>query len=436
MMASFGSAGRAGDDFCFVHAADLHLDTPFRGIGETAPHVGDALREASLGALDNLVELCLGRGAAFLVVAGDVYDGIERGIRAQLRFHDGIRRLSEAGVWTFVVHGNHDPIEAGWSAIQSWPERVRVFGSDELGVAVVGDPAAPLAVVQGISYWRRDVTENLARRFSRRPLGGFQVGVLHCNVSGAAEGHDDYSPCSLDDLRRSGLDYWALGHIHTRMVLSGRPHGEEPWIVYPGNLQARSAKAAERGAKGAIVVDVVDNKVAGTEFVACDLVRYASVDIDVTHLGSLEDVRDACAETARDELEAAGGRSILLRGRLFGRGASHEQLRRPEARDELLVALRADAGSSAPFFWWDRLEDKTGSMLDLEQMANESDFTADLIDLAGQLGGASACDPDLLEEITSGLPKELRARAAAQASGDLAERGLTVALGELATESV
>ncbi len=435
-MAISAAGARAAGDFCFVHAADLHLDTPFRGIGETAPHVAAALREASLDALDNLVELCLDRGAAFLIVAGDVYDGTERGIRAQLRFHDGLRRLSEAGVWTFVVHGNHDPIEAGWSAIQSWPERVRVFASDELGVAVVGEQDAPLAVVQGISYWRRDVTENLARRFSRQAVPGLQVGVLHCNVSGAAEGHDDYSPCSLDDLRRSGLDYWALGHIHTRMVLSGRPHGEEPWIVYPGNLQARSAKAAERGAKGAVVVDVIDGRVAGTEFVACDLVRYAALDIDVTHLGSLENVRDACVETARDELEAAGGRSILLKGHLSGRGAAHEQLRRPGALEELLVALRSDAGSSVPFCWWDRIEDKTGSMLDLEQMANESGFTADLIDLARQLGGSPDLDPDLLEEITNGLPKELRTRAAVQAAEELLERGLSVALSELAAESL
>ena len=94
-------------DFSFVHAADLHLDTPFKGIGSTAPFVAEQLREASLAAFDSLVELCLERRAAFLVVAGDVYDGPERGLRAQLRFRDGLARLSDAGISSFVVHGNH-----------------------------------------------------------------------------------------------------------------------------------------------------------------------------------------------------------------------------------------------------------------------------------------------------------------------------------------
>ena len=117
-------------DFSFVHAADLHLDTPFKGIGSTAPHVAEQLREASLAAFDSLVELCLERRVAFLVVAGDIYDGPERGLRAQLRFRDGLARLSSAGISSFVVHGNHDPVETGWSALGGpWPERVTVFGT-------------------------------------------------------------------------------------------------------------------------------------------------------------------------------------------------------------------------------------------------------------------------------------------------------------------
>ncbi len=194
------------------------------------------------------------------------------------------------------------------------------------------------------------------------------MGLLHCNVSGAAEGHDDYSPCSIDDLRRSGLDYWALGHIHTRMVLSGRPHGEEPWVVYPGNLQARSAKVAERGAKGAIVVKVAGGRVAEAEFVACDLVRYAGVDIDVSELTSLEGVRDACLDAARDELEAAGGRSVLLTGRLVGRGGVHRAASAAGSpRGDARRRPRRSAGAIEPFCWWDRIDDATGSIVDLER---------------------------------------------------------------------
>ncbi|MGO9560026.1 MAG: metallophosphoesterase family protein, partial [Acidimicrobiales bacterium] len=175
-------------DFCFVHAADLHLDTPFKGVSETAPRIGAALREASLDAFDQLVELCLDREAAFLLVAGDVYDGAERGLRAQLRFRDGLQRLSDAGIDTFVVHGNHDPVDEGWSAVRVWPERVHFFGADEVECMPVARDGQVIATVQGISYGRREVTENLALRFSRPTSEGLKIGLLHCNVAGAPDG--------------------------------------------------------------------------------------------------------------------------------------------------------------------------------------------------------------------------------------------------------
>src|SRR3954467_1145267 len=142
-------------DFCFVHAADLHLDTPFQGVGRTTPAVGAALRDASLEAWDALVELTLRRQAAFLLIAGDVYDGAERGLRAQLRFLRGLERLSAAGVQVLVAHGNHDPLD-GWSAIRAWPPGVHVFGSDVVEAVAIERDGAVLATVQGISYARRD----------------------------------------------------------------------------------------------------------------------------------------------------------------------------------------------------------------------------------------------------------------------------------------
>ncbi len=435
---------RDDGDFCFVHAADLHLDTPFSGIGEVAPLVAAALREASLEAFDALVELCLQRDAAFLVVAGDVYDGAERGIRAQLRFRDGLRRLSDAGIAAFVAHGNHDPVDTGWVAVDEWPPLVTVFGADEVTAVPVLREGRRLAVVQGISYGRRDVRENLALRFSRPAGGGFHVGVLHCNVKGAGEGHDDYSPCSLEDLQRCRLDYWALGHIHGRTILSGRPHGDEPWVVYPGNLQARSPKASERGAKGATVVEVEDGRVAGAEFVPCDRVRFAVVEADVGALDSLAAVHDVLSDAARAALDEAEGRSLVLRGVLTGRGGAHIGLRRHGALDELLASLRDGFSPVRSWVWWSRLDDETSAGVDLEELRGGSDFPADLIAVAESLGRASSvptlmptlesCLPsDLVEEVTSTLPRALRARAVAMemSAHELLGAGLTRALDEL-----
>ncbi len=438
------SATDSGGSFCFVHAADLHLDTPFKGLGKSAAPVAAALREASLEAFERLVALCLERRAAFLVIAGDVYDGTERGIRAQLRFRDGLARLSAAGIATYVVHGNHDPLESGWSAVGAWPTAVTVFGTEAVEAVPVVRDGLQIAVVHGISYGRRDVRDNLALGFSRGDEPGLQVGVLHCNVRGAGEGHEDYSPCSLDDLVRVGLDYWELGHVHQTLVLRGRPYGDEPWVDYPGNLQARSPKSNERGAKGAIVAEVRDSRIAGVEFVPCDTVRYAALDVDVSGLSSVEEVRDLLVDEAEEELDRAEGRSLVLKATLSGRSAVHEVLRRPGALEQLLESLRDDCELRPPWCWWDGIDDASAPVIDMEALRQGSDFVADLIeifdDLAAEVtarglaaGLTSDLPSDLIDEITATLPKALRARAlsAELEAGDLLAAGLLAALDQL-----
>ena len=95
----------------FVHCADLHLDTPFRGLSDVAPDVGRALNEATFQSWTNIVDLAIREGVDFVVIAGDVYDSSDRSLRAQFRFRDGLKRLSDHGIPSFVAFGNHDPAE-------------------------------------------------------------------------------------------------------------------------------------------------------------------------------------------------------------------------------------------------------------------------------------------------------------------------------------
>ncbi|HLI15929.1 MAG TPA: DNA repair exonuclease [Acidimicrobiales bacterium] len=420
----------APPSFVFVHAADLHLDTPFEGIGAVAPEVAAALRDASLDAFDALVDLTLSREAAFLLVAGDVYDGARRGLRAQLRFRDGLKRLAAAGIQSFVVHGNHDPLDEGWSAVSRWPEGVTIFGSDAVRVVPVERGGTQIATVQGISYATAATTENLARRLSRPDGPGVHVGLLHCNVGGAG-GHANYSPCSLDDLAATGLDYLALGHVHERSVLArGRGPGEA-WIAYPGNLQARSPKPSEAGAKGALVVHVEHGVIAEVEFVPCDLVRFAEVRVPLDAADDLADLRDRLVEAGRAELAGAQGRSIVLRARLVGSGTLHEDLARPGSREALLDDLRALAPTATPFVWWDALVDETRPALDLDEVRRRNDFSADLLAIAQRL----ADDRSPLAASTglaASLPRALARRVEAILEGatrrELVEEATLVAL--------
>ena len=398
-----------GPDFTFVHAADLHLDTPFHGIGAVAPAVADALREASLDAFDAIVDLAISRASAFVVIAGDVYDGAERGLRAQLRFRAGLQRLSDEGIASFVVHGNHDPVEEGWSAVGGrWPERTTVFGPHERLVVPVIRDGATIANVQGVSFATRAEHENLALRLGRDGSPGLAVGVLHCNVEGSPDHYAPYSPCTVDDLVATGLDYLALGHVHERRILHGEI-GRPPWIVYPGNSQARSPRPTERGPKGAVVVHASGTVVTAVEFVPCDRVRFDEVVVDVGEIADLGLLADELASGALAALDGAAGRSLVVRGRLVGRGPVHADLARPGSLDGLTRALRDRAPVREPFVWWDEVGDESLGPIDLDAIRSRGDFAADLLGVSDTLRAA----PDLLsatfECLADDAPRSLRA---------------------------
>ena len=194
----------------FVHAADLHLDSPFQGIRSQAPeHVAQTLHRATFAAFENIIDLCIRERVDALLVAGDVYDGADRSLRAQLKFVEGLARLDAAGIRSFICHGNHDPLD-GWEARLDLPPGCVRFGPE-----VTGEPVFPndpeRAAVYGISYPRRDVRENLSTLFRGIASGGgYKVGLLHANVGGNPS-HDSYSPCSVADLENSGIDYWGVG---------------------------------------------------------------------------------------------------------------------------------------------------------------------------------------------------------------------------------
>jgi DNA repair exonuclease SbcCD nuclease subunit len=249
--------------FRFVHAADLHLggrrwlarEPSFPGLRERVRHAD----ELAFGAL---VELCLSEQARLLVCAGDVFDGWCRDYGVALRFAQQLCRLRDARCSVAVVLGNHDARSRhlGHALL---PDLARVLGRGqpetwlppELGVAVHGWSAPEVETG----------TDVVMSYPSPRP-GYFNVGVLHTSAEGR-RGHADYAPCSRLSLRRQGYDYWALGHVHAREVIS-----TEPWIVFPGNLQARGFR--EVGPKGATLVEVREGEISRVEHRALDAVRF------------------------------------------------------------------------------------------------------------------------------------------------------------------
>ena len=378
----------------FVHAADLHLDSPFRGIRNEAPqHVAKTLHRATFDTYENIVNLCLRERVDALLVAGDIYDGADRSLRAQLRFIDGLNRLDEAGIRTFVCHGNHDPLD-GWEARLDLPPGCVRFGREVSREPVFPDEPER-AAVYGVSYPTREVRENLAPRFNAAmsPLGaGFNLGLLHANVGGHP-GHDSYAPCSVADLVETGLNYWALGHVHTRQVL----RHERPTIVYPGNSQGRNPR--ETGERGVYLAEVDDYGQLNLSFRPVDVVRWEYLEVDITGLASEQALLDAIDRSIVSCADASGGRPVVFRLTMTGRGYLSRWIRASGTGDQLQEQINDQHAHQPQWLWCERIQVNTGSPMDREQAASREDFTGDL----ARLGTSLREDPGALAELRDSL---------------------------------
>ena len=376
----------------FVHTADLHLDSPFRGIRNQAPaHVADALTRATFEAYQNIIDLCLREQVDALLVAGDVYDGADRSLRAQLRFFQGLAKLDEAGIRSFICHGNHDPLD-GWEARLDLPAGCVRFGSEVQGFPVFPDEPGR-AVVYGMSYPTREVRENLSARFAGNGSGqGFKIGLLHANVGGNPD-HDSYAPCSVSDLAETGFDYWALGHVHTRQTLLER----SPAIVYPGNPQGRHPN--EPGARGAYLVDVDDHGAAHLQFRAMDVVRWETLSLDIGDLEAEQALIDAVNNLAEDALATAEGRSVVVRLELTGRGPLHRWLRAGDTTRDIQEQLNDYYTNRTAWLWCEGVRAGTASPVDRELAARREDFVGDLARLGEEMGASSTALAELRQRL-------------------------------------
>ncbi len=373
--------------FTFVHAADLHLDAPFRRVAVADARIRDACVEATFTAFDRIVDICLDRNADFLIIAGDAYNTAERSFRAQSRFRAAAERLGEAGIRVFLAGGNHDPVSPGAFTLEM-PGNVHVFSASTVERVAFPSEDDARCVVYGRSFGRARETANLARGFRKADHDPFAIGVLHANVGGNQD-YEPYAPCSLDDLRAAVIDYWALGHIHQHEELMS-----DPPAFYPGSPQGLDPN--EAGQHGCIVV-TVGSTGATPEFVETAPIAWDRRTIDLSDASGLDDViaaLDSCCQGVR---AAASDRPALLRIDLVGRSEAHAVLGAPGVFDELVAEARAHQSSSEPWVWIDRVRDLTQPTLDLDRVRAGADFAADLTRLADEIGPDEAAE--LLEEV-------------------------------------
>ncbi len=387
--------------FTFVHAADLHLDSPFKGLSTASIEVGNILKDAVHRAFDNLVDLCIEQGARFLVLSGDLFDWGDKSLRAQLVLRDGLSRLSENEIETFIVWGNHDPLSSTTFPF-SWPKGVYIYGANKVATRFVeADYPTPVAI-SGISHERAGERRNLVSLFEPLRQKIFRIGIVHANL-GSDTGHLPYAPCTLDDLIGLDVDYWALGHVHTRAIRHSRP-----FVVYPGNIQALSIR--ETGPRGCYVVKVQDDGTINLEFKELDIVRFALCKIDISELGDLDALEQALLQSVTELRKHAGGRMLIVRINLFGNGYLYSKLQDRQDLDALLERQRDIFSDASPIVWIKDIVSSFAPPIDLEERARAQDLLGKILRLSEGLAKDERSLNQILDQALNPLFRNVRAR--------------------------
>lgn len=329
-----------------LHAADLHIDSPLRGLERYEGAPVEQMRGSTRAAARAMVDLALDRGVDAVTIGGDIFDGDWPDINTGLWWNEQLVRLVDSGIHVFVVRGNHDAASQITRELPM-PPGVHQFHTDAPDTVTIGDLGL---AVHGQSYRDRATTDDLAARYPRAIPGMCNIGLLHTSLDGRP-GHDPYAPCTLDTLTAKGYSLWALGHVHAREEIdAGGTH-----ILYPGNTQGRHAR--ETGPKGVSLIEFDDRgSVVTIEAVVLDAVRWERVEVP---LGEVADRTDAVDVTV-DALVAArerAGRPLAARVVLTGAASAHRVV------GDQVVDMRyhtaARLSSVAPDVWVEKMLDDT-----------------------------------------------------------------------------
>lgn len=386
--------------FSIIHAADLHLGSPFKGIAKgreigraaLSASLKDSLVQATYEALNHLVETCLEIRPHALLLAGDLYNQESDVLKSLNALRSACVRLDEANIPVYMIHGNHDAanLQPDWH----WPDNVHVFSADQaqsvpilshnqclfLGKpiskdeqALAGEQGDCLAIVHGISHLQEQVTDNLVLMIATHteqikekiPISAWKIGLLHCAVGEkASEGERPYAPCSIEDLAKADLDYWALGHIHKRGKVTS-----DPLTWYSGNSQGLHIN--ETGPKGCLHILFRPGLEPEVKFYSLANVEWHQLEHSISPEDSLDKLQEDMLKLIKnlhDEQISSKLKGLIVRLRIKGHTRLNGWLRvNIHAFEE---ALQAGLQGNAPFIWLKDVIIETQAMRDMEKAIN------------------------------------------------------------------
>ena len=326
----------------FIHTADLHLDAPLKAIALRDPDLAHQVGVASRSAFSRIVDLCIDEAVAFLLIAGDLWDGAYSSTKTPRFLKQELLRLKGAGIRCFIIRGNHDALARQTGELEL-PDNAHLFGGRPSTVEL--DVEGQRIAIHGLSFRDAHAPDSLLPRYPAPKAGAFNIGMMHTSLNGSP-GHDNYAPCSLADLEAHGYDYWALGHIHRRAEHIGRAT-----IVMPGIPQGRDI--GEAGPASVTLVAVADDRTVTLEQRTVACLRFDRIDLDCTGIADWTDLLASLDRAIREAGQTARTEDHLVIRPVL-RGATPLAWRIARDLDRLTEEARAFAAAAG--VWIDKLE--------------------------------------------------------------------------------
>lgn len=385
--------------FKFIHAADMHLDSPLHRLDAYEGAPVDQVRRATRKAFENLVRAAIINKVSFVVISGDLFDGDWKDYSTGLYFVHQTTRLQDAGISVYIAAGNHDAASRITRSLR-WPRNVHLFSThtpetfkiEKLQVAIHG---------QG--YKSQTITKDLSESYPPPLADCFNIGVLHTCLTGRA-GHEPYAPCTLSGLKSKGYDYWALGHVHNHEILS-----EDPLVVFSGSIQGRHVR--ESGPKGCVLVTVDDNDQPMTEFIALDVIRWHILNLNVSGIEGGYDLVDRFGEALDTLMNQQDSRPMVVRVIFQGELSVHDKIMGEVERwisEIRSAALTAGGGQ----IWLEKIQFHTQPPETGEEMERSDNAIAQLLRFVKFLEDDDdqlLAMAEYLQDLEKKLPPELKA---------------------------
>ncbi|WP_101843405.1 DNA repair exonuclease [Halobacillus sp. Marseille-P3879] len=350
----------------FIHSADLHLDSPFKGRSHFPEHLKEKLRSSTFEAYERLIQQAIHHRVDFVLLAGDLFNEETRSLKAQVKLREGFFRLNQYGIQVYMSYGNHDYLAGAHYPI-SYPENVHIFDKQVVESIPFCREGEVIAQIYGFSYEEKAVSDKMVSFYHKEGNSPFHIAMLHGSLETQTD-HDVYAPFSMNDLYHSPMDYWALGHIHKSQILSYSPP-----VIYPGNIQGRSHK--ESGEKGCYLVEWKDEQFTW-RFLPLHSFTYESVEASCYHIEHPQQLEDVIEEAkAKRSFSSPALLKLTLK-------SSHGRLKKWKSKgviQEWIELINEREPLEGKWIWIDEVTVEDVPDWDEEELKNSTHFAGEFL---------------------------------------------------------